>query len=604
MLALTPRFGLLISAAVIVNLALFAACGEAESGGLTSAAGGTSEPTNSTSSSSQGGMGGTGGEPFMFDASVGGGPCEDTCSTDFHSVVDCHGFVQTHCMGTEGCDLDSATCMAACQAAENNKLSFGCEYYATFMDQLDDESCFAVFVANTWSSPAHLSVEYDGNSLPVEQFARIPKGMGATLTYGPFDPMEGIAPGEMVILFLAGPTGMASQDKPLCPVASAVPSGVMLKNTSGIGKSFRISTDVPVVAYQINPYGGGSAAITGASLLLPTSSWDTNYIALNAYDTGPQFASMNIVAKEDGTEVTMVPPVNIEGGPGLPPGSAKGIYTFTLDAGQHAQFTQQKELTGSIIQSTKPVGFMAGARCSFVPTGVYACDHLEQMIPPVRALGHKYAAVMHRSRSGEPGIWRVMGMLDGTTLTWSNDVGGPATLDQGQVVEFATQFPFVVQSQDDKHPFVLMAHMSGGSTNNMDGVGDADAVLMVPPDQYMKQYVFFADTTYPETNLVIIRAKDSEGNFQDVTLDCAGPLAGWKKLSDYEWTRIDLSTGDFQPVGNCTTGRHEITSPAPFGLWVWGWGSHKTSVFTKFVSYGYPGGMSVRPINTVVIPPK
>ena len=57
------------------------------------------------------------------------------------------------------------------------------------------------------------------------------------------------------------------------------------------------------------------------------------------------------------------------------------------------------------------------------------------------------------------------------------------------------------------------------------------------------------------------------------------------------------------PVGNCTTGRRQMKSANPFGLWVWGWGTPETSFFTENVSYGYPGGMNVTPINNVVIVP-
>ena len=56
-------------------------------------------------------------------------------------------------------------------------------------------------------------------------------------------------------------------------------------------------------------------------------------------------------------------------------------------------------------------------------------------------------------------------------------------------------------------------------------------------------------------------------------------------------------------MGKCQTGRHEIKSGGPFGLWVWGWGTPKTTIFTQNVSYGYPGGMNVRLINEVEIPP-
>src|SRR6185369_3128529 len=101
------------------------------------------------------------------------------------------------------------------------------------------------------------------------------------------------------------------------------------------------------------------------------------------------------------------------------------------------------------------------------------------------------------------GIWRLVGAVDGTSLTWSDSVGGPATLSQGQAVTFITGQPFVVKSQDADHPFMLFAYMSGSQWQpNLDGYGDADFVISVPPQQYMSSYVFFADPTYPETNLV------------------------------------------------------------------------------------------------------
>lgn len=540
---------------------------------------------------------------MSFGGGDAGGFCPTSCSTDFHSVVDCNGNLVETCQGTDACDPATGTCDNACLAAENNKQSVGCEYYATFMDQLNNNACFAAFIANTWDAPAHITVERGGMQLPVDSFAYIPTGSGASLALTPFDSAQGIPEGEVVILFLAGPEGTPSQGNPVCPVASAVPSGAMIANASGIGQSFKITSDVPVVAYQINPYGGGSAAVTGASLLLPTSVWDNNYVAINAYESGPHDASLNIVAAEDGTEVTMVPTSSVVGGGGVPSGAANAPMTFTLNAGEHAQLTQSATLGGSVIQADKPVGFMAGARCSFVPSGQYACDHLEQMIPPVKALGHQYVGVGHRPRSTEPTIWRIMGTVDGTTLTWTPDVGGPATLALGEIVEFATTAPFVVQSQGEDHPFVLLAHMSGGSTNGMDGVGDADSVLSVPPAQYLSRYVFFADPTYPETNLVVVRSKNDDGAFRDVTLDCAGTLSGWQAIGDFEWTRVDLITGDFQGVNGCSTGRHEITSDGRFGLWVWGWGHPNTSIFTSYVSYGYPGGMNVQPINEVVVPP-
>jgi hypothetical protein len=561
----------------------------------------SSSSSGSTSSSGIGGIGFGGSGGIGFGGNIGqGGACSGQCSSDLHQVLDCNGLVVQECTGFEGCDMETLTCINACEAAKNNKQSVGCEYWATDMEAYQPTYCFAAFVANTWNTPAHLVVEHSGTQLPVESFTRIPVGQGPSLTYQPYDSNVGLPPGEVAIVFLSGNSGGA----PNCPVTSAVPGAGM--QGTGVSSSFRIESDVPVVAYQINPYGGGSVAVTGASLLLPTSAWDTNYIAVNAYQQDIAPPSLNIVATEDNTSVTMVPVAAVQGGGGIPSSAANTPFTFTINRGQNAQITQNAELTGSVIQSDKPIGFMAGQPCMRTPYGVAFCDHGEQMIPPVRALGSEYVGVMYRPRQGEPAIWRMVGAVDGTQLTWTPDVGGPATLEQGQVAEFTTGTPFVVTSQDSDHPYLLFTHMAGSQWNMLSdnsGYGDVDFVISVPPNQYMNAYVFFADPTYPETNLVVVRSRDKEGNFHDVDLDCAGLLTGWQAVGDYEWTRIDLITGDFQNVGNCSTGRHEIDSDGRFGLWVWGWGTPLTSSFTSNVSYGYPGGMNVQPINTVVIPP-
>ncbi len=45
-----------------------------------------------------------------------------------------------------------------------------------------------------------------------------------------------------------------------------------------------------------------------------------------------------------------------------------------------------------------------------------------------------------------------------------------------------------------------------------------------------------------------------------MVLDCAGALNDWQPLGDLEYTRINLVTGDFEDVGACSNGRHEVHS--------------------------------------------
>src|SRR5205807_2278748 len=117
-----------------------------------------------------------------------------------------------------------------------------------------------------------------------------------------------------------------------------------------------------------------------------------------------------------------------------------------------------------------------------------------------------------------------------------------------------------------------------GTGTTKDGRGDAEFVNVIPPGEFMQGYVLFSDPTYPETNLVVIRAKGPLG-YKDVDLDCFGKLTGWMPIGTtnrYQYTRIDLVRHDFAPQGKCDNGRHVMKSAGSFGVTVWGWGSHET----------------------------
>ena len=101
---------------------------------------------------------------------------------------------------------------------------------------------------------------------------------------------------------------------------------------------------------------------------------------------------------------------------GVPAGAANVPLTINLSKGQHAQITQPAELTGSVISSSAPVGLMSAHNCMNMPAGVSYCDHGEQMVPPVHALGNRYVGVMYRPRvaAETATFWKVVGAVDGT----------------------------------------------------------------------------------------------------------------------------------------------------------------------------------------------
>ncbi len=581
---------------------------------------GTSSGTGTSEGS---GAAGTGAGFASGGGNAGGGDgCPNSCSSDLHDVLDCEGNVVSSCPPDQGCS--SAGCVPACESAAENQSTIGCDYFVVAPDVIPEGwgGCFATFITNTWTAPVTVTVERDGQTFDASSFARIPSGSGQLLTYAPL-PNGELPPGEVAILFLSR-FGDASNDCPPGITPALVTEDPAVHGT-GMGSAFRVKTSAPVVAYDIYPYGGGVSAATSASLLLPTSAWGDNYVGVAAFRksvaVSPANPTLTIVAAEDATAVTISPTASITPGVGVQ-GTGAGVpITYLLNAGQTLQFSQPAELSGSPIQADKPIGVFGGATCLNIDVAMVACDAAHQQIPPVSALGHEYAAVRYRNRFDgveESPPWRIIGAVDGTTLTYepATPPGAPTSIGGGQVFEFRAPGPFVVRSQDAEHPFYVSAHMTGCQEVNpsfSDCRGDPEFVNVIPTAQFLDSYVFFTDPTYPETNLVVTRRKH-DGAFAEVELDCYGPLDGWAPLGssgELEFTRVDLVRGNFEKQGECDNGRHEILSTAPFGLTVWGWGSVATGgdftgtlpgLYSQAVSYAYPSGASVKPINTVKVP--
>jgi hypothetical protein len=224
------------------------------------------------------------------------------------------------------------------------------------------------------------------------------------------------------------------------------------------------------------------------------------------------------------------------------------------------------------------------------------------MIAPVRALGYEYVAAPHGDRKpvSEERVYRIIGAVNNTHLTYDPPNVGPATVNLGQIIEIRTATPFTVKSDGDDQPFLMFTYMTGAGEQGEGGWGDADFVRLVPPKQYMMHYVFFADPTYPFTVLTVVRQK-KDGAFAPVKLACMGEVSGFQPVGtagEYEIAHVKI-VDHFNGQGGCNNGVNTMDSSAPFGVWVWGWGSEDTN--TGWVSYGYPAGEGVLPINDVII---
>jgi hypothetical protein len=599
-------------------------------------------PSTPTTSSGVGGQGGTAtastgsgqGASASTGANVGGhfgtggGASSIGCSADLQAIVDDLGNKIQDCPPDQGCA--AGVCVPACAAAAASNGGIGCDFFAaepafygngtvsTF-----NGACYAMFLANTWSRPAQITVTRGGQSFSLAQFGRIPSGILPNITYDPI-PATGLPPDQVAVLFLShDPNAKHPQGGPMtCPVTPALAMDAAIQG-GGMGTAFHVVVDTPVTAYDILPYGGAKSYLPSASLLYPATAWGTNYyvVAPHADSNGMGKLWMMLVGAFDGTKVTLGPAMTLLGGGGLP-NAPSGVGTvITLDAGQTAQYIGI-DPTSAVLESSQPIGVFAGGTYMLVASatspGGGGLEAAHQQLAHIKALGSEYVGggVVSRLKSlaAESVPYRLIGVVDGTMLTWDPGAPGgvPTMLKAGQVAEFETTSLFSVKSQDEMHPFGMTQYMSGnpGPTNSRDGcgpvppfpfltacqLGDEEWVSLVAPKQFLQRYVFFTDPTYATTNLVITRVKGANG-FADVTVDCLGsPVTGWQPVGTsgkYEVAHVDLVRGTV-PVAQCTGSRQQATSKGQFGVVVWGtdW----------FASYGYPAGGNIGEINPVTVP--
>jgi hypothetical protein len=193
------------------------------------------------------------------------------------------------------CDPSTGTCADLCAAAAASSSYIGCEYWPTpVMNPVAEEFEFAVVVANPQVVPALVTVERAGAML--SSVTVVPGGIEAIrlpwvdALKNPFMPRPGGEPDEVVVM------------------SALVRDG-----------AYRLSSNVPVTAYQFNPLeyeiardcvdeiggpptdGRCNSYSNDASLLIPSHVLSGNYIAMSL---PAQLRRIRLRDDRDGTLVT------------------------------------------------------------------------------------------------------------------------------------------------------------------------------------------------------------------------------------------------------------------------------------------------------------
>ncbi len=526
--------------------------------------------------------------------------CNDT-GTGWESAGSCNTAMGERCFEGE--------CQTLCDQAELADSSVGCQFYAVDLDQYSyigdingtDDAPYAIVVSNTHDSVAA--------SVTVEDR----RGGGGTWR----------TRATQSILANSLYTFRLSPDQHVEDTGRSA------------GYGYRVTSTIPVIAYQFNPIDSADQFTNDASLLLPKHTLGDDYYA-SSYKTlfsGAERSYVTVVGTQDSTSVSVTVSTSTVGGGGIPARSAGQVYSTTINEAEVLQIAANgvdSDMTGTFVSSSAPVAVFGGHECSDIPQHcswcrdaynstpgypptppgvicdfhVYCpahssntcawCDHLEEQMFPVNTWGTSYVAsrvpVMSVSGAVEASLWRVIASENATVVTLSIQPGvvvrfAPGdsmvtTLNAGEFMEFelagSSTLPGDAYIEATK-PVMVVEYIEGQECTNSDPFagmgGDPAMILMVPTDQYLSDYIFLTPSTYDVNHVVI--TKPTAGI---ITLD-GGGVGGFVNVGGgFQVSRVTISSGV-----------HSITGTEPFGIIGVG--------YSPQVSYGYPGGLALRVIN-------
>lgn len=347
-------------------------------------------------------------------------------------------------------------------------------------------------------------------------------------------------------------------------------------------KSISVHAEREITLYGVNVRRMSSDAF----LALPADVFTRRYIVL-AYQNGVMgdaqgFSEIDmpsqfcVIATEDGTTLRVTPSAPIVGR-GKPP------FTVGLDRGEvyfaQAQLDEEWDLSGTVIQSTKPVAVFAGNRRTAIPADVGNFrDHLVEQMPPIEVWGREAIVTPHfpiTPQSREIAVVRVLAATDDTQ--WRIDGVRQAPLMRARAVEvpLTTAMHIVANRPIIVAQYEHSVNASEPLSDDFE-LGDPFMMLVPPPEQFDTAYSFqsvghpeflrhFVNIVIPSEGLPSLRLDDYkvEGNFV--------PIAGTR----YGYVQYEVDAG-----------AHYISSDSAFGLFAYGYG--------RANSYGYTGGMAYR----------
>ena len=326
-----------------------------------------------------------------------------------------------------------------------------------------------------------------------------------------------------------------------------------------------------------------------AYLALPKETLGTRHIVLtypNAdYVHGPnEFA---IVATENNTTVTIMPTQTVG------ERSAGVAYTLLLQRGETYQLQKKTQgaggdLTGTVVQTDKPVTVLAGSYCTNIPSvGRYGfCNQLLEQLPPLPSWGQRYLIVPLAERLKGDTV-RMLALANGTDVAIDGAI--VATLGRGEVYETMVMVSSLITATQ---PILVGQYANSTEFDDLPQYrADPTFMLAVSPEHFAREYTIINPVSIVDANNILfdvhyINVVAPEIALGAITLD-GRPIS----VANYEPIGESGFWGAQIAVGKSEDGVHAIAGPEPFGLSVYG--------YSRTDAYGYPAGMNLESTTTV-----
>mgnify|MGYP000924511265 FL=1 len=365
-------------------------------------------------------------------------------------------------------------------------------------------------------------------------------------------------------------------------------------------KGIHITSDVPIVSYA-HIY---SNYVSAATLLLPTTTWGTEYNTFNWTQNSSQnstsFNFFFVIAKEDNTAIEITPSYNSVGGL-----IAGNVFTVILNKGEvyNVLGSQGSDFTGSKVKSidcNKKIAVFSGSgRTDLAPCSGTSSDNLFQQAIPKTAWGTKYLT-SRTEGTVRNNIYRI-GVSDITTIVSVNGASlpsstYPATLQNNFYYEVEDSIPLVITA--DKPITVAQYIKSSNGCINPEPTanfgrfnGDPEMIFISPVEQAINKAILYSsanqDIVFHFINVII--PTSGVANF---TLDGVNMASKFKPHTDpsFSYATLDSLNGNI-----LLAGQHIIQSAQPFNAIAYGYGDNNSrNSDPPRESYGYNAGTQLR----------